>query len=193
MGISRIDFDVKADALKVQGDQPNRQATVVPINLKYGGFTKVVVPGDKRYYQTLAAALADAVSGDSILVTGTHTITSGLTISVSNIDVTFAPDASISVSGGAYVALTVSGTRVYLENVYLSLAGVTSAIVVSGNDVELFRCKLRNASGTTTNGFVVNAGALRTLIIGSISIVTGAITNKLVNGGTDTDASIRGA
>lgn len=195
MGIKRIDLDTKRDSLRIQDDQPDRQVVYVPLDIKYGGFTKIVKVGDSRYYQSFMAALADAVAGDRILVASSVPITAVQTISVSDIHITFLPNAGLSGSGSMGFGVNITGGNVCIEGLYISGPGPTftsATINITGSDVELMRAKVVNSSGVMPCAYSIQASALRTFIIGSCRLLGGSITSRIANAGTDTDASIRG-
>ena len=157
-------------------------------------FTKVVDSYDSTYH-TLQAAFNAAIPGDSILVTRGYPISAIETCSVSNVLVQFNPGVVIDASGisGDY-ALRLSGNYchiirpVYLFNGNTALGGIK----VSGSDNEITGASIQMVGSTLTNGYIVDSGAYRNYVIGSVKRTSGTLTNLLTNSGTDTDASVRG-
>jgi hypothetical protein len=157
-------------------------------------FTKVVDAYDSTY-PTLQAAFNAAIAGDSILVTRGYAISAVETCSVNNVLVQFLPNVVIDASGisGDY-ALRLSGNYchvirpVYLFNGNTALGGIR----ISGSDNEVTGASIKMIGSTLTNGYIVDAGAFRNYLIGSVNRSSGTLTNLLTNSGTDTDASVRG-
>jgi len=156
------------------------------------GYTKFVGNGA---YATLAAALADSVAGDSILVYTGYSISSPETVSVSDVSITFMPNVQVTVTGGTG-GLNITSDRVKLlrANYKSTFAGsLTYGVQVTGDNCWVKESQVRatGASVVITTGFNITAAADRAHLEGTTLVETsGTITNSYVNAGTGTVAAI---
>jgi hypothetical protein len=156
------------------------------------GYTHFVGVGG---YANLAAALAAASAGSSILVTQGETISAPLDINVNNIKITFMPNVVIELDAGTADGIIVSATGVTIEGLQLEAthaATLTNLVRVSGDDnnIEKTRLRVNNAGLTVTNA--VNLEGDFNYVISSARVVLGLYTNTVVDGGTDNDYGVRG-
>lgn len=175
----------------VAGGTPIPASTPV----EYGGYNKFVGAGP-GHYPTLTAALASAAPGDSILVHKGYTISAAETISLSDISIFFRPGAEITITGGTQ-GLLITGNRVYIDRpkYKVNFAGTLNQVVqIDGNDCDI-QCAsvvVDNAGVTVTDVYKISAAASRNYLRSSVNTVSGTVTNKLNDLGTDTDATVRG-
>jgi len=102
-----------------------------------GSFDKVVGTGSHCTHSTLAEAIAASVAGDRILVENNETISTTVTISVSNIEITFRPNVSLTKGGAATEAINITGDGVRINGgrfVDFSGGGDRGIRVSSGGD-----------------------------------------------------------
>ena len=171
--------------------------SALPQSVPYwmGGYTKFVGMGAGSY-STIAAALAASAPGDSILVGKSETITATLACSVNDIKIEWMPLVKTSVNG-AVNGITLSGSRCRLINPWVEgiYAGtVPAAIEISGDDNFIEGAKVTSnlAGCTITTAYSVTAAGERNWINGIKKVTAGAITNAIVDSGTDNDYSVRG-
>lgn len=162
---------------------------------QFGGFTKFVGLGP-GYYTTVAAAVADAAAGDSILVSRGYSVSGEETIDVSDLKIVFMPGAEITVTDGT-VGWRVTGNRVDIQglNMAVTKSGtLTDGLRIEGNDgnVKDTRIRTNNAGTTLTNAVNVAAGSLRAYVSASVRADAGTVTNAVVNAGSNTDVNVRG-
>jgi hypothetical protein len=174
----------------VSSGNPLPQA--IPVHV--GGFTKFVGFGPGSY-ATLAAAIAEAASGDSILVNKSFTPTATTTLSQNDVKVQFMPGVSMNVSTDIDKVLVVSGSRcsVLDLNVNLTATGTLDSIVeISGDDCVVDRARLtvNNAGVTVTAAYNVTAAAEATQVYGQLRKTAGTITSAFTDAGSFTDYQI---
>ena len=177
----------------VAGGNPLPQALL----LEQGGFTKLVGFGPGSY-NSISAAVAALVSGDSLLVAKSETFTAPLTIPTSDVRIKFQPGVRLTFTGGAK-GIEVAGDRVTLEDPHVvgQLNGtLSSAIELAGTDCEVPAAKVESndASMTITNAIEMTAPSVR-CFVGRLSLIktAGAISGGVNDLGTDNDyLSVRG-
>lgn len=101
--------------------------TPIPSTLpvEFGGFNKFVGFGPGSY-QTLAAAIAGASPGDSILVAKSHSISGDINVNVSNIRIRSMPGVVVTQTGTLTNGFRITAAGVVLEKMHVkqqSLAG----------------------------------------------------------------------
>lgn len=160
-----------------------------------GGYTKMVGFGPGSY-PTLSSALSAAVAGDSILVNNNQTFTAKLSISVSDIKITFMPDVILNWTSGTE-GIEITGNRVELNNAHVKISG--SGTWASGFDIQSNDCVINkgfvesnHASCTITNAYYFTVGSNRNYINGTMLVTLGTITNQSTDAGTNNESNIRG-
>lgn len=157
---------------------------VAAIPLQYGGYTKFVGIGPGSY-ATLAAAVAAAVAGDSILVCRDTTEAAGdVTINVADIRVTWMPNATTLLSGAMTNGLRLTAARIKLDKMQLKLQ--PSATQARGVSIEAADCDVvgrveTNTAQTFTDLVHITSGGARAFVRVGVLRTLGTITNLETN------------
>ena len=156
----------------------------------FGGFTKFVGKGP-GFYASLADALAEAVEGDRVLVLGSQTLASELTVSALDIAIVFAPGTSVN------KPITVTGSGVVVEGVKFAQSASDTwahAVRIEGDNVSVDRMVVSvGATGTVTDIVNVQASAEFASVSATFKSNGGTVTNPITDLGTDSDLLVRGA
>lgn len=146
------------------------------------GYTKYV--GSAEAYTTLSAAIAAASAGDWILVRNDTTEPAGdLTLGVTGVRVTCAPNVKLIMSGAMTNGLRLTADRVVFEG-RVSLA--PSGAQARGISVEAADCRVLGkleltTAQTLTDALHVTSGGTRTYAQVGVSKTAGTITNLETN------------
>ena len=171
---------------------------VLPVSMptEFGGYTKFVGFGPGSY-ATLTAAIAASAAGDSILVKKGYSISAEEVVNVGDIKIEFAPGVEITVTGGTN-ALRVTSNEVHLirPKYKVGFSGtLTSAIKFDGCldcTIDKGKVESTDAGVTITNAYELSATAERNYINGVSVATAGAITNSIVDSGTENQFTVRG-
>lgn len=156
------------------------------------GFNKVV---GTKYFATLTAAAPAA--GDRILVLNSYTLTDTETLAVSDCEIVFMPNAKLTFSvASKFLKFIGNRNRIVNPHIICTDTGSHSdALVINGdhNEVRGGRIEANNAGITLINAYsVINAG-VENFIEGIEWATAGSVTNKISDGGVDTEYAIRGS
>lgn len=168
--------------------------------LQWTGYNKFVGGTHPDAYATLAAAIAAASAGDSILVMGSYSITAAETLNVADVKITFMPGVKVTITGAiATAALIIDAARAqvlgayYLAN-FSGTLGAFMRFTSNAKDANIARTYIEaaNAGLTVTQSFEFQASSARNFVSGSQLASAGTISTAVSDSGTDNDYAIRG-
>ena len=145
-----------AKGTKIQDQLNQLDEAIVNEIAAVADFNPVNKVVDAFNYPNLAAALASAVAGDTILVKTNQTSNVDLTCSVNDVGIICLSDVSITFTSGATFGLKLSAGNSF-DGTLISSASMTSLLNIQGSNCAV-TAKMQSTSGTATYGILVSSG-----------------------------------